>query len=79
MTWSVKSRDTTCTMNRSYDHPTGAGFESDVETPGEERAPAGPTASSTSHVPGTRATGRSQVAVKVIPRPTQNQDHFSND
>jgi hypothetical protein len=34
-------------------------------------------ASFASHVPGMRATGKSQVAVKTIPWPTKNQKSIS--
>jgi len=32
-----------------------------------------------SHVPGMRATGKSQVAVKTIPSPTKNENRFPGD
>jgi hypothetical protein len=56
-----------------------ATFESVAEVPGWDGAPASglrgvPSAASlTSHVPGMRATGKIQVAVKTIPWPIQNQ------
>jgi hypothetical protein len=81
--YSVKKKS----LDSHYDWCIGAEFEYDVgasghQASGLERAlvvalgKGGREVSLDSHVPGMRATGKSQVAVKTIPSPTDNENRF---